>query len=191
MTAAPSAWVARFAPLVPAGAAVLDLAAGGGRHSALFLGRGHPVTAVDRNVAALAGLREREGARLEVIEADLEDGTPWPLSGRRFGGIVVVNYLWRPLFDRVLDAVDEGGVLIYATFMTGHERHGPPTRPDFLLRPQELLEVVRGRLQVIAFEQGLAGGGRPAAGRLAVRQRICAGRSSAPWACPPWRPDPA
>ena len=37
----PSPWILRFAPLVPAGAPVLDLAAGGGRHTRLFLARGH------------------------------------------------------------------------------------------------------------------------------------------------------
>lgn len=158
-------------------ARVLDLAAGGGRHTRLFLERGHPVTAVDRDIGALGGLQEREGARLEAIGANLEDGTPWPLAGRRFGGIVVVNYLWRPLFGAILDALDDGGVLIYATFMAGQERHGRPTRPDFLLRPHELLEVVRGRLQVIAFAQGAVDRGSPGQPRVAVRQRICAARS--------------
>ena len=38
-----SAWVARFADLVPPAAPVLDLAAGGGRHVRFFAARGHPV----------------------------------------------------------------------------------------------------------------------------------------------------
>ncbi len=61
----PSAWVARFAPLVPEGGAVLDLACGGGRHSRLFLDGGHPVTALDRDLSALGELRRRAG--LEAI----------------------------------------------------------------------------------------------------------------------------
>src|SRR5690606_15579348 len=50
---APSAWVARFAPLVPPGE-VLDLACGSGRHARLLAAAGHPVLAVDRDPAALA-----------------------------------------------------------------------------------------------------------------------------------------
>jgi 2-polyprenyl-3-methyl-5-hydroxy-6-metoxy-1,4-benzoquinol methylase len=43
----PSAWVARFAGLIPAGR-VLDLACGGGRHARLMAALGHAVLAVDR-----------------------------------------------------------------------------------------------------------------------------------------------
>ena len=45
-----------------------------------------------------------------------------------------------------------GGVLIYQTYARGHERYGRPTNPDWLLRPGELLEAVRGRLRVVAYE---------------------------------------
>ena len=61
----PSPWIVRFAPLVPAGAPVLDLACGGGRHTRLFLARGHPVTALDRD---LGGLEDVAGQRgLEIV----------------------------------------------------------------------------------------------------------------------------
>ena len=55
--------------------------------------------------------------------------------------------------------------------MAGNERCGKPSNPEFLLRPGELLDVVRGRLNVVAFEQG-----EVALPRLAVVQRICATR---------------
>ncbi|MEO7057626.1 MAG: SAM-dependent methyltransferase, partial [Caldimonas sp.] len=53
---APSAWVVRWAHLVAPGGTVLDVAAGSGRHSAYFAARGHAVTAVDRDAAALAAV---------------------------------------------------------------------------------------------------------------------------------------
>lgn len=168
---APSPWVTRFASLVAPGGAVLDLAAGAGRHSRFFLDRGHPVTALDRDGAPLAALLDRPG--LEIIEADLEDGSPWPLGERRFAAVVVTNYLWRPLLPRILAAVGASGVLLYTTFMRGQERFGRPTNPDFLLRPDELLDRVRPELSVIAFEQGLTVAPHPA-----VRQRIAALRSA-------------
>ncbi|MDH4094588.1 MAG: class I SAM-dependent methyltransferase [Betaproteobacteria bacterium] len=156
---APSAWVERWAALVPPGR-VLDLACGGGRHSRFFLSRGYEVVGVDREPVSLPGVR--------FVRADLEDGSPWPLAGERFDGIVVVNYLHRPLFARLIEALAPGGVLLYATFMAGNERFGKPSNPAFLLRPGELWQAFGG-LQVIAFEQGVAREPKPA-----MRQRLCA-----------------
>jgi len=158
---APSPWIARFAALVPAGGTVLDLACGGGRHSRLFLERGHPVTAMDRDVAQA---RLAEGA--ELIAADLEDGSPWPLAGRSFDAVVVTNYLWRPLFPSILAALKPGGALLYETFAAGNEAFGRPANPDHLLKRGELLELAGG-LTVIAYEDGIEGGTK-------VVQRICA-----------------
>ena len=156
---APSAWVERWAALVPPGR-VLDVACGGGRHSRLFLSRGYEVVAVDREPLALAGVR--------CVRADLEDGSPWPFPGERFQGIVVANYLHRPLFALIEQALAPGGVLIYETFMQGNERFGKPSNPAFLLRPGELWQAFGG-LQVVAFEQGRARAPKPA-----MIQRLCA-----------------
>lgn len=101
---------------------------------------------------------------------DLENG-PWPLAGQQFAGVVVVNYLHRPLFAAILGALAQGGVLIYETFALGQEQYGRPTNPNFLLRPGELLELVRGRLRVVAYEDVLESGPPPAR-----RQRLCAVR---------------
>jgi len=151
---------------------VLDVAAGKGRHTRYFLHRGHPVTAIDHDMSALTPAAGDEKA--EIIEADLEGCAPWPLSGRRFKGIVVTNYLHRPLFPHILDALDDDGVLIYETFAAGNEAYGRPRSPDFLLAPGELLEVVRDRLNVVAYEHGTIDGPHKA-----VVQRICACLSGA------------
>jgi len=135
--------------MVPPGAPVLDVAAGAGRHTRLFAARGHPVTAVDRDIASL---RDIAGSPAEIVQADLEDGSPCPFGARQFAAVVVTNYLHRPLFPALVDAVAPGGVLLYETFAAGNERFGKPSNPDFLLRPGELLDAVRGRLRVLAYE---------------------------------------
>ena len=163
---APSAWVERFAPLIRDGGTVLDLACGFGRHCRCLAGRGLRVTAVDRAPEAIATLQDIPGVAATV--ADLEGG-PWPFPGRRFDAVVVTNYLWRPLFPALLDSLEPAGVLLYETFAAGNERFGKPSNPDFLLRPGELLEVVRGRLAVIAFEDVCVEVPKPA-----MVQRICA-----------------
>jgi SAM-dependent methyltransferase len=168
--AAPSAWVVRWSGLVPAGGRVLDIACGSGRHARFFAARGHPVEAVDCDPARLALLASVPG--ISALCADLEKG-PWPYGGQRFSGIVVTHYLYRPLFPHLLTALATGGVLIYETFAAGNERYGRPSNPAFLLKPGELLEAVRGRLRVIAYEELEVSEPRPA-----VLQRICAVNSS-------------
>jgi SAM-dependent methyltransferase len=166
----PSAWIERFSGLIPSAGTVLDLACGEGRHTRLLLGRGHPVVALDRDTAGLADLAGRPG--LELIQADLEDGRPWPLAERRFAGVVVTNYLHRPILPAIVACVAPDGALLYETFAAGNERFGKPANPDFLLHPGELLEAARGRLEVVAYENLEVD-----APRRAVVQRLAAVRT--------------
>ena len=148
----PSAWVQSHAGLVKPGGKVLDLAAGGGRHARYFKDLGCQVTALDRDISRLRNLA---GEGVEVIAADLEDGSPWPLGAKEFNGIIVTNYLHRPLFRHLAGALAAGGILIYETFGVGNERFGKPSNPDFLLRPGELLDFSAAHsLQVLAYECG-------------------------------------
>ena len=163
---APSPWVLRWLTLVRPGGAVLDVAAGAGRHARLAARLGFEVDAVDRDASLFAD----PPPQVRVLEADIEAG-PWPYAGRRFDAIVVANYLHRPLLPVLADSLETGGVLIYETFAQGNERFGKPSNPAFLLAPGELLEAVRGQLRVVAFEDLVVSDPRPAA-----VQRLCARR---------------
>lgn len=148
-----SAWIQRFTQLVPVGGRVLDVACGHGRHMRWFAQHGYAVTGVDRDAEALATLTGLG----ETVCADLENGQPWPLAGRQFEAVVVTNYLWRPLLPDVLASVALDGVLLYETFAAGNETVGRPARPEFLLRPGELLQLVGGAgpgWTVVAYENG-------------------------------------
>jgi SAM-dependent methyltransferase len=162
----PSPWVQRFAGTIPARADVLDVACGAGRHTRLLAGLGFRVTAVDRDPDAIAALAATPGVEAQVT--DLERGA-WSYRGRSFGGVIVANYLHRPLFPLLLDCIAPGGVLIYETFARGNERYGRPSNPAFLLEPGELLRVVAGRLRVLAYEDLFVDQPKPA-----MVQRICA-----------------
>ncbi len=152
---APSAWVCRFAALLPPGARVLDLACGSGRHVRWLAARGLAVTAVDRDAAALAALAEVAETKVADLEA-----APWPLPGRRFDAVVVTNYLWRPLLPAIRVALADGGMWLHETFADGQQTIGRPARADFLLRPGELLQQAQG-LHVLAFEDGFEPGPPP------------------------------
>lgn len=163
MTSAPSEWVVRYVPLIRGDGRVLDVACGTGRHARFLIQAGFQVEAVDRDVSALAVL-----PAVVTRRADLE-AEPWPYSAGEFDGIVVTNYLYRPLFPHLFETLAEGGVLIYETFSEGHQLLGRPRNPDYLLKAGELLEQVKGRLEVNAYEELCV-----MQNRRAVVQRICA-----------------
>ncbi len=154
---APSPWVRRWAHLLRANSRVLDVACGSGRHVRWLAAAGHVVTGIDRDATAIAQLRQAlqtqpfRGAT-ELMEADLESA-PWPCAGRQFDAVVVVNYLWRPLWPHLLAALAPNGWLLYETFAAGNESVGRPARADFLLQPGELLQRC-STLRVVAYEDG-------------------------------------
>jgi len=162
----PSPWVERWARWIRPGGAVLDVASGSGRHARLLARMGFEVDAVDRDIEAF----DDPPPGVALLAADIESG-PWPYAGRSFDGIVVTNYLHRPLLPVLVESLEPGGLLVYETFARGNERFGKPSNPAFLLAPGELLEAVRGRLRVIAYEDLVVEEPRPAAiQRVAARR---------------------
>jgi hypothetical protein len=95
--------------------------------------------------------------QVTLIQADIEHG-PWPLMTegvpREFDVVVVTNYLWRTLLPTLLASVAPGGTLLYETFAIGNAAYGRPSRPDFLLRAGELLDVCSG-WSIVAYEHGM------------------------------------
>lgn len=172
----PSAWVQRFAHLIAPGASVLDVACGHGRHMHWLAARGHPVTGVDRDPAAIACA---QGAG-QALLADIENG-PWPFAGQRFGGVIVTHYLWRPLLPLILDSVAEGGALIYETFAAGNETVGKPANPHFLLQPGELLRACASAgWRVVAYEDGFLSAPERFVQRIAAVRRAPAASGHTP-----------
>jgi SAM-dependent methyltransferase len=154
----------------------LDLACGGGRHSRLLASIGHAVLALDRDADLLNRLVDQ---RITTMLFDLETAAPcgepvWPFSANRFTGIVVTNYLHRPLFPFIAASLTPNGILIYETFAQGNEHFGKPSNPNFLLVKDELLKFAADNsLQIIAYENGYIDSPKPA-----LIQRICAVKSS-------------
>lgn len=161
--------------MIPPGE-ILDLACGSGRHARLLASLGHAVLAVDRDSVAL---EKATGQGIVTQQIDLEaQGALWPYEAGRFTGIVVTNYLHRPLFPDLVRSLADGGVLIYETFAQGNEQFGKPSNPAFLLKQGELLDVFAKTpayaLRVLAFEDGYVETPKPA-----MVQRICAVKAEA------------
>ncbi|HEY0878601.1 MAG TPA: class I SAM-dependent methyltransferase [Zeimonas sp.] len=193
---AASPWIVRWLDRLPRGAAVLDFAAGSGRHACAAAERGLDVLAVDRDGEALARVGEgaagatpadesRDGApssregRIALRVADLESGR-WPNAAHeRFDAVVVANYLFRPRFALLASLVAPGGLLVYETFAQGNERYGRPSNPAFLLAPGELLvRAQRAGLTVLEYATGTVQRPSPA-----VIQHVCARRAPGAAGC--------
>ncbi|MCY7308897.1 MAG: class I SAM-dependent methyltransferase [Rhodoferax sp.] len=156
-----SEWVRRWTHLVKPGGSLLDLACGRGRHLRWFAALGHPVTGVDQSTDALQAVGDLAAAGHAVlVQADIEEGT-WPLLGAdgplTYDAVVVTNYLWRPLLPTILRSVAPSGILLYETFAIDQATVGRPSRPDFLLRPGELLQQCAS-MRIVAFEDGFCSG---------------------------------
>jgi SAM-dependent methyltransferase len=173
-----SQWVVRWSHLIESCASVLDVASGSGRHMAWFAGRGCQVTGIDRAQEALACA----SAFGTTVLADIENA-PWPLMignlPKQFDLVVVTNYLWRPIFKRILDSLAPGGLLIYETFAQGNETVGKPSRSDFLLKPGELLQLCKG-MHVVAYENGFLSQPDRFVQRIAAFKTCCDADGSIP-----------
>lgn len=153
-------WVSRFAPLVQPGETVLDLACGKGRHTEFFLARGNKVKALDKDTSSMAAYADNSAC--EIITFDLESldrsevtyNEQLPFFETDLQCIVVINYLYRPLFRALAEAISPGGLIIYQTFMAGNEAYGRPKNPDFLLSPQELQNTFNSDFDQIDFFEG-------------------------------------
>jgi SAM-dependent methyltransferase len=145
----------QHAGLLPREGRALDVACGRGRHALWLAAHGLTTLAVDRDVDAIRELNEAARERRLPLRAevrDLEDGSN-PFRGSAFDVIVVVHYLHRPLFPALIEALAPDGLLVYETFTRAQAVRGKPTNPDFLLKPGELLDLVRP-LQILASREG-------------------------------------
>lgn len=146
-----SEWVRRYYRQFPKNGFILDLAGGTGRHARFLSQKGFKILLVDNQISKAKDLQNVEGIKL--VECDLEDGNSLPFPASTFQGIVVTNYLYRPIFPQLLCLLEVGGILIYETFAVGHEKYGRPTNPDYLLKSGELINLVSPQMRVIAYEE--------------------------------------
>ncbi len=147
----PLPWVRRFEHYIPRGGEVLDIACGGGRHSAYMLLKGHQVLGVDAMTDDIAPLVGTPGFTLE--KRDLE-ADPWPYEPNRFSAIVVSYYLHREHFPHYFESLKPGGLFIMETFTEENTRRsGRPRSPDHFLYLGELARLMPEGAQMLAYDE--------------------------------------
>jgi len=170
-------------PLIPREGQVLDVACGVGRHAFALIEAGYSVYGVDNNPQAILTLENRLAIpKMDGLQTNQRQNTfevldlelavfPSQLQRKQFSGVIITNYLYRPFLVNWLQLLQDQGVFIYETFADGNAQFGKPSNPDFLLRENELLDLVLNQedFSVVAFEQGRVELPKPA-----IVQRICA-----------------
>jgi len=155
VTTEPTRWLVDHAHLLPVSGSALDVASGNGRNALWMAARGLDTLALDRNRAAVAGIREAAAHRAIPLRAEVVDleANGLTLPATAFDIVVVVHYLHRPLFPVLKAALRPGGLLVYETFTRAQAARGKPTNPAFLLEPGELRELV-APFQIVAEREG-------------------------------------
>lgn len=142
-----AAIVEKYAALVAEGRA-LDIAAGVGRNTHYLAEKGFFVDAVDYSDYALSQIKEI--ATINKIEADLDT---YIFDVDKYDLIVNCNYLDRRHFPLIKEALKQGGVLIFETFIiSAGEGYHQPSNLDFVLRKNELLHAFIG-LDIVYYEE--------------------------------------
>lgn len=151
----PSPWVVDTLRRLPNAGLVADIAGGSGRHARVVAAPDRPVVLADFIPDAVL----RAGAANTSVHGVAADVTALPFRAAAFGTVLVTNFLDRSIFPDLLDLLARGGHLVYETYTFDHLRlverglaRGPST-PEFLLRPRELLELVKP-LEVLEYREG-------------------------------------
>lgn len=142
---------------------ILDLACGSGRNGLCLLKKNMAVTFADKNQESLSQVAQSIDKlkaantcepKAEIWQVDLEQTGTNPLAGRLFDGVLVFNYLHRPLIPAIKQIITKAGLIFYETFTVQQTKFGRPTNPEFLLKENELLEAFAD-WEIIDYFEGI------------------------------------
>ncbi len=126
----------------------IDVACGTGRNTHYLAEKGFLVDAVDISDYALSKIKN--SSVITKIETDLDK---YNIVPKKYDLIVNTNYLNRRLISQMKDALKEGGVVVFETFIVAHGDYKHETMNlDYLLRKNELLHSFIG-LDIIYYEE--------------------------------------
>ncbi len=131
---------------------ILDFASGNGRNSIHLAGKNRNITAIDKDSMKLVQYDHFE--YINTICFDLETNQNWPLKEKYYDIIIVVNYLYRPKIEKIINLLKNGGYLFYETFSVGNERYGSPKNLNFLLKERELINLFSKKNDILSYFEG-------------------------------------
>ena len=131
---------------------LLDIACGSGRHSIYAASKGYKVISLDISKEKILKLTSNK--LIYPIQLDIEASKAWPFINKTFDTVIVTNYLYRPIFKNIINSIKLGGTLLYETFSIENSTFGKPNNPNYLLKPQELLNLAKkNNMKIINYEE--------------------------------------
>jgi len=124
--------------------------------NAIYLARmGFEVEGVDASAEAVHNALEaaqRAGVTLKAEIADLE--RKYVIKEGAYDVIICFRYLQRSLIPQIKDGLRNGGMIVYETFTVDQIQFGKPKNPDYLLKPNELLDMFRD-FRCLFYQEGI------------------------------------
>lgn len=167
---APPVFLQSNAHLLGTAGNALDIAMGSGQNAVFLAQRGFAVTGVDRSQAAVELARQYAADRKVTITAIAADMLDWQFPENQFDLIINFYFLERELLPRIMAGLKKGGILVFETYTLEQQGFDGPHNPDFLLKPNELLEAFLDLFILYYHERTEtdgAGGGRAVASMIA------------------------
>ena len=139
--------------LLPQGKA-LDIAMGEGRNAVFLAKNGFDVDGCDISEIAVKkalDLAKESNVKIHAFVADLET---CKLPKDTYDVIACFYYLQRDLVPQMKEALKPGGMIIYETYTIENLELGfeGPKNKDYLLKPNELLDLFKG-LKIIYYRE--------------------------------------
>jgi tellurite methyltransferase len=162
----PAKFLVENISLLPKGR-VLDVATGDGRNAIYLANLGFQAEGVDISPEAIHKAQESaraQGVTLDARVVDLEKD-PY-IQPEHYDVIICFRYLQRSLIPYMKNGLRSGGIVVYETYTIDQIQFGKPKNPDFLLKPNELLNLFRD-FHIIKYHEGIFEDKKAVAGIIA------------------------
>lgn len=130
------------------GRVALDIACGMGRNAKYLASLGFSVDALDISSTAIDSLQDIKN--INAIEVDLDS---YQLAHNHYDLIVCSYFLDRSLFPQIEDALKEGGILLYETYIYHPENESHQHNKKFLLEEGELEITFDDRYELLHIRE--------------------------------------
>ncbi len=124
--------ISRYAKLAT-GTKALDVACGMGRHSKYLASIGFDMDALDISSVAIESLQNIPHIFPQEVDFDT-----YTFQKEHYDLIICTFFLKREIFPKITEALKEGGIFIYETFLYHPDNENAPSNRTFLLEEGEL-----------------------------------------------------
>ena len=143
--------------LLPEHGIALDYASGLGANALALAKLSFVTHAWDISAEALSKLSLKADELALTVHTEVRDVEVNPPESQQFDVIVVANFLHRVSFHKLIDALNNNGLLFYQTFIEEKVIDIGPNNPNYLLRKNELLNNCQSMDVLVYREEGKQG----------------------------------